>query len=107
MGRKQLIEKDGEIKKLSEQLVRIDNLSKDCDDQSVAFVKDNLRLNEQLIEKDAQIKELKEVMNANERAVQETGDISPSLKEDRTAEDDNESTNKILAVIDPQPDDTS
>ena len=41
------------------------------------------------------------------RAVQETGDISPSLKEDRTAEDDNESTNKILAVIDSQPDDTS
>jgi len=105
--RKQLIEKDGEIKKLSEQLVRIDNLSKDCDDQLVAYVKDNLRLNEQLIEKDAQIKELKEVMDANERAVQETGDISPSLKEDRTAEDDNESTNKILAVIDSQPDDTS
>merc|ERR1711962_1497766 len=105
--RKQLIEKDGEIKKLSEQSVRIENLSKDCDDQLVAFVKDNLRLNEQLIEKDAQIKELKEAMDANERAVQETGDISPSLKEDHIAEDDNESTNKILAVTDSQPDDTS
>merc|ERR1712223_1164881 len=105
--RKQLIEKDGEIKKLSEQLVRIDNFSKDCDDQLVAFVKDNLRLNEQLIEKDSQIKELKEAMDANERAVQETGDISPSLKEDHIAEDDNESTNKILAVTDSQPDDTS
>merc|ERR1712002_137419 len=97
----------GEIKKLSEQLVRSDNFSKDCDDQLAAFVIDNQTLNEQLIEKNAQIKELKEAMDANERAVQETGDISPSLKEDRTAEDDNESTNKILAVIDSQPYDTS
>merc|ERR1719228_1409384 len=106
-SRKQLIEKDGEIKKLSEQLVRSDNFGKDCNDQLVAFVIDNQRLNEQLIEKDAQIKELKEAMDANERSVQETGDISPSLKGDHTAEDDNESTNKILAVIDSQPDDTS
>merc|ERR1712002_462672 len=97
----------GEIKKLSEQLVRSEKFSKDCDDQLVAFIIDNQRLNEQLIEKDAKIKELKEAMDANERAIQETGDISPSLKEDRTAEDDNESTNKILAVIDSQPYDTS
>merc|ERR1712150_330060 len=76
---KQLIKNDVQIEELRKQLieksVRIENLSKDCDDQLVAFVKDNLRLNEQLIEKDAQIKELKEAMDANERAVQETGDI--------------------------------
>merc|ERR1719348_2778521 len=104
---KQLIKNDVQIEELHEQLVRSDNFSKDCDDQLVAFVIDNQRLNEQLIEKDAQIKELKEAMDANEGSVQETGDISPSLKEDRTAEDDNESTNKILAVIDSHLDDTS
>ena len=41
------------------------------------------------------------------RAVQETGDISPSLKEDRTVEENNESANENLVEVETQPDDTS